>query len=94
MQKKVKNFIKQCLLYSSFTDQRTSEPIKAHEVPTKCWETVAIDLFGPMPSLTHVVVVVQDLASRFSEVEFVISTSSTKLYQLFQIFITHGNANN
>ena len=31
--------------------------------PTKNWEVVAVDLFGPMPSSNHVVVV-QDLVSR------------------------------
>ena len=95
MQKKVKNFIKQCLLCSSFTDKKTSEPTKPdHEVPTKCWETVAVELFGPMPSSKHVAVE-QDLTSRFPATKLVTSTSSNQIIPaLSDINNIYGNPKN
>ena len=50
----------------------------AHAVPTKCWESVAVDLFGPLPSRNHVVVV-QDLGSRYAVARLVSSTSANKV---------------
>ena len=94
MQKKVKDYIKKCLSCNSFTDKKISEPIKAHEVPSKCWETVAVDLFGPMPSSKHVVVV-QDLASRFPAAKLVTSTNSGQVIPaLSDIYNAYGNPNN
>ena len=94
MWKKVKDFVKQCLPCSSVTDKKTSEPINADEVPTKCWETVVVDLFGPMPSSKHVVVV-QDLASRSPAAKLVTSTSSNQVIPaLSDIYSTYGNPNN
>ena len=75
MNEKVKNHIDQCFDCQIFTDKKTSEPLKYHTVPTRCWETVAVDLFGPLPSRKHVIVV-QDLASRFPVAKLVASTSS------------------
>ena len=94
MQKKVKDFVKWCLPCSSFTDKKTSEPIKTHEVPTKCWETVAVHLFDPRPSSKHVVVV-QDLASRFPAAKLGTSTGSNQVIPAFSdIYITYENPNN
>ena len=63
-------------------------------MPKNCWETVAVDLFGPMPSLKHVVVA-QDLASRFTAASLVISTSSNQVIPaLSDIYSTYGNPNN
>ena len=64
MNNKVKTFIQNCKDCALFTDKKTKEPLTAHDVPDRCWETVAVDLFGPMPSKNHVIVV-QDLASRY-----------------------------
>ena len=62
MDSKVRTFLSTCLLCNSFTEKKTSEPLGHHPVPQRCWETVAVDLFGPMPSKNHIIVV-QDLAS-------------------------------
>ena len=51
MQKKVKDFVKQSLPYSSFPDKKTFEPIKVHE--QKSLKTVAV---VPMSSSKHIVV--------------------------------------
>ena len=52
---------------------------------------VAVDLFGPMPS-SHHVVVVQDLASRYPSAKIVSSTKAAKvLPALTDIYNTLGN---
>ena len=83
MDKKVEEFVKSCSDCNVFVDKKTKEPIKPHRVPERCWETVAVDLFGPMPSSKHVVVV-QDLASRYPAAKLVTSA-------LTEIYETYGN---
>jgi len=56
MYNKVRSFEK-CKECSLFVDKKTREPIRHHRIPQKSWETVVVDLFGPMPSARHVVVV-------------------------------------
>ena len=73
LQRKVKEAVKSCEECNIFTDKKTSEPIIPHKVPKRCWDTVAVDLFGPMPSSKHVIVV-QDLASRYPAAKIVTST--------------------
>ena len=91
MQTKVEAFVRSCASCQSFTDKKTSEPLQHHQVPAGCWETVAVDLFGPMPSRKHVVVV-QDIASRFPAAKLVSSTSSKQvLPALGEIYNYYGN---
>ena len=75
---KVKKFVQGCEECSMFTDKKTKEPLKHHKVPKKCWETVAVDLFGPMPSSKHIVVV-QDIGSRYPAAKLVSSTKADKV---------------
>ena len=77
MQSKVKELMKTCEPCNIFTDKKTCYPIIPPTVPTKCWESVAVDLFGPMPSSKHVVVV-QDMASRYPAAKLVSSTAASK----------------
>ena len=65
----------------AFIDKKTSEPLCFHKVPTKKWEVAAVDLYGPMPSDNHVVVV-QDLGSRFLTAKLV-TVKSTKVIPAF-----------
>ena len=91
MQKKVAEFVKTCQTFCSFTDKKTSHPLKAHEVPARNWDTVDVDLAGPMPSSKHVVVV-QDLASRFPVAKLVSSTKADKVLPILgDIYDTYGN---
>jgi hypothetical protein len=91
MSKKIEEFVKSCNHCSMFIDKKTKEPIKPHRVPDKCWDTVSVDLFGPMPTSKHVVVV-QDLASRFPAAKLVTSTKADKvLPALSEIYATYGN---
>ena len=75
MNEMVKKHIEECSDCEIFTDKKCSEPLKHHKVPKRCWETVAVDLFGPLPSKNHVVVI-QDLSSRFPVAKLVKSTSA------------------
>ena len=91
LQRKVQGFVQNCKSCLSFTDKKMSEPIQSHKVPSKCWETVAVDLFGPMPSKNHVIVV-QDLASRYPAAKLVSTTSSKQvLPELADIYDNYGN---
>jgi hypothetical protein len=91
MDKKVSKFLSSCLMCCSFNDKKTNEPLGRHEVPSKCWESVAVDLFGPMPSRNHVVVV-QDLSSKFPAAKLVSSTSAERvLPALADIYNNFGN---
>lgn len=62
MDKQVKTFSKKFEACNAFTDKKIKEPLGLHKVPEKCWEKVAVDLFGPIPLSKHIVVV-QNLAS-------------------------------
>ena len=68
--------------------------MKHHQVPPKWWESVAVDLFDPMPSSKNVVVV-QDLASRYPSAKIVQSTKAEKvLPALSEIYDIYGNPRN
>ena len=91
MDKKVEEFTQKCNDCSVFTDKKMTEPIQHHKVPEKCWQTVAVDLFGPMPSSKHVIVV-HGLASRFPVAKLVSSTKADKIIPILgSIYDTYGN---
>ena len=83
MAKKVKEFIHTCKDCNMFVDKKTTEPILHHQVPSKNWRTVAVDLYGPMPSSRHVVVI-QDLASRYPVEKLVMSTKADKVIPVLE----------
>ena len=91
MNKKVKEFVSACADCQAFTDKKTSEPLAPHTVPQENWSKVAVDLFGPMPSKNHIVVV-QDLASRFPAAKLVRSTkASSVIPAMAEIYNNFGN---
>ena len=75
LDKQVKDFVENCLDCQTFTDKNMKEPIQPNKVPERCWEEVSVDLFGPLPS-SHHIVVIQDLASRFPIAKVVKSTNA------------------
>ena len=93
MREKVEQFVRNCIECMAFSNKRITEPIHSHKVPKRCWESVAVDLFGPMPSNDHVVVV-QDMASRFPAAKLVSTTNSKHvLPALGEIYNNYGNPN-
>ena len=47
MFQKTQKFLQNCEPCLIFNKKKTKEPITPHYVPTKCWEKVSVDLFGP-----------------------------------------------
>ena len=91
MYEKVGKYVQNCKECAMFVDKKTKEPIRHHKVPRKTWETVAVDLFGPMPSSKHVVVV-QDLGSRYPAAKLVASTKADKVIPVLEeIYSEYGN---
>ena len=94
LQGKVQKLIQDCSDCNVFSDKKTTILIKAHTVPAKCWETVAVDLFGPMPSSKHMVVV-QDLSSRYPVAKLVTSTRAQQVIPaMAEIYDSYGNPSN
>ena len=79
------------MIFPSFRYENMKEPIQPNKVPQKCWEEVSVDLFGPLPT-SHHIVVVQDLASRFPVAKIVKSTSAKNVLPvLSDTYNTFGN---
>ena len=65
-----------------------------HQAPSKCWESVAVDLFNLMPSSKDLVVV-QDQASQYLSAKMVQSIKAeTILPVLSKIYDTYSNPRN
>ena len=91
MNKKVTEYTTRCEDCLMYTDKKTKEPIQHHIIPERCWEKVSVDLYGPMPSKKHVVVV-QDVTSRFPAAKIVNSTKAEKVIPAMkEIYNTYGN---
>ena len=89
----VQQFVEKCHECQMFSRKFTKEPIIANRVPNKNWEEVSVDLFGPMPSKNHVIIV-QDLASRFPCAKIVSSTSAREVIPVMaEIYNAYGNPN-
>ena len=76
---KIQQYADKSIDCQTFSTKKTSERIQPHKVPTRCWEKVAVDLFGPMP-LSHHGAVVQDFASRYPSAKIVSSTKAAKVF--------------
>ena len=87
---KVQEFVLSCSDCASFVEKKTKEPIQPHKVPETAWEAVSVDLFGPMPSSRHVVVV-QDIGSRYPAAKLVSSTKSSEVIPaLDEVYTEYG----
>ena len=75
MNNMIQKLVEKCKNCQLFTDKKTMEHIQPHRVPNKCWEKVYVDLFRPMSSSKHIVVV-QDLSSRYPAAKIVSSTKA------------------
>lgn len=75
----------------AFSTKKTAEQIFPHAFPSKYWEDVTVDLFGPVFSSKHVVVF-QDLSSRFSAAKIVSSNSASMVVLVMSdIYDAYGN---
>ena len=78
---KVTKYIRDFSYCQMFTKKTTKHPIEPNSVPEKCWEETSVDLFGPLIS-SHHVLVVQDLASHYPVAKIVKSTNAKSLETL------------
>ena len=67
------------------------EPLRRTRLPERPWQTLAVDLLGPLPS-GHSLLVLVDYFSRFVEVSIMKSvTSEVVICELEKFFGVHGN---
>ncbi|KAK3728358.1 hypothetical protein QZH41_011397, partial [Actinostola sp. cb2023] len=71
----IEDKINSCLACQSTTKRNIREPLQMSKLPDGPWLEISADLFGPLPSGQHLLVVI-DNYSRFPEVEIVHSTSA------------------
>ena len=71
----IEEFVSKCEECQMFTNKRTKHNLTPLANPKKTWDSVFIDLFGPMPDRKHVLVVL-DSASRFPAAKIVPSTAA------------------
>ncbi|KAK3711382.1 hypothetical protein QZH41_003258, partial [Actinostola sp. cb2023] len=71
----IEDKINSCLACQSTTKRNIREPLQMSKLPDGPWLEISADLFGPLPSGQHLLVVIDDY-SRFPEVEIVHSTSA------------------
>ena len=84
LQSKVINCVNTCINCKMFVKKNKLQSCWFNKVPTKNWEAVAVDLFGPMPSSNHILV--QDLGSRYRAVQLVSSTKAEVIPALKEIY--------
>jgi len=75
MDVKVQEALADCVLCLAATKTKQKEPLKPTIMPTKPWQKLCMDLFGPLPTGEYLVVV-QCLNSRYPEVAVTHSTSA------------------
>ena len=69
--------------------RQKKEPIQQHKVPSKNWEIVAVDPYGPMPSFNHVVVA-QGLGLRYPAAKLVSSTRAESVKPTLKDICNYG----
>ncbi|MES9882663.1 MAG: RNase H-like domain-containing protein [Sedimenticola sp.] len=81
---------KSCIPCIAVTPTSTSEPVKMSELPSRPWDEVSIDFFGPIPSGDYIMVILDDY-TRFPVLEILTSTSSKAVIpRLDNVFSTMG----
>ena len=88
MDKNITAAVEECLQCQAATNTTQAEPLKMTQLPDGPWEHVRADLFGPLPSKEHVLVV-QCLYSRFPAVEIVHSTSAAAIIPAMDKIMTN-----
>ena len=74
----VNNHIGKCTSCIANTNGPNPQPIRMSELPKHPWEEVEIDFYGPIPS-GKMLLVIEDLYSRFPFIEIMKTTSASNL---------------
>ena len=89
MKKEVERYVKSCHGYQITSAMPSPEPISTTPLPSGPWQTIAIDLLGPLPSKDYNFVVV-DYYSRYYEIGIMKDTSSESIIaSLEKMFLQH-----
>ena len=78
--KKVAEYVNSCSYCQMFTKKVYRHPIKPNKLPDGCWKETSADLFGPLLSKNHTVVI-QDFASYYPTAKLVKSTNAKSFQQ-------------
>ena len=90
MERDVEKFVKSCHGCQITATIPAPEPVSPTSLPTGPWQSVGIDLLGPLPSKDYVFVVV-DYYSRFYEIDIMKDTTSDRIIEsLERMFVQHG----
>ncbi|KAL7301787.1 hypothetical protein TKK_0005775 [Trichogramma kaykai] len=88
--KEVTKFVKSCRDCLLVSQPNHPPPMARHVFPQGPWQCLAIDLMGPLPNKDMILVVI-DYFSRFQEIRFLKSTTSSIIIKhLNEIFLRFG----
>lgn len=74
-----------------FTNKVYSRRVQLKKVPQSCWEETSVDLFGPLQSRNHIVVI-QDRSSCYPVAKlFKSSKEKSIIFALKYVYDTFGN---
>ena len=87
----IEEFVENCKECTIFTNKKTQDLLHPHQRQGhKIWDTIHVDLFGPMPDAKHVLVAT-DNVSRFPAAEIVPGTSAKPVIKaLDKIYTNFG----
>ena len=90
MDKAVDTTVSECLACQAATKTHHRDPLIPSKPPSKPWEKLSTDHFGPLPDGKHLLVVIDEL-SRYPEVAVVKGTSAdANIPALDDMFARHG----
>ncbi|XP_003728341.1 uncharacterized protein K02A2.6-like [Strongylocentrotus purpuratus] len=90
MEKEVERYVKSCHGYRITSAMPSPELITITPLPSGPWQTIAIDLLGPLPSKDYNFVVV-DYDSLYYEIDIMKDKSSEMIIaSLEKMFLQHG----
>ena len=90
LDKAIRTKVASCKPCQLYTNKTTKEPQYMLKGPSSAWDTVVLDLFGPLPTGKHVLVV-QVTLTRYPSAKIVPSTSSSKVIPALNgIYINYG----
>ena len=93
MDQMIEQQVKQCLPCQAATPLAIRQPLQMSDLPPEPWQTLAADLFGPLPT-GEKILVLKCLRSKWPEIKVFLRHQKTNAEQVIQamekIFLTHG----
>ena len=88
MNRDIENCIAQCPVYDSQLREQTKEPMICHEIPTRPWEKIAVDLFQ-LKGRDYMVTV--DYYPNFFEVDSLVTKTAVEVIRKLKAHLArHG----